>query len=78
MTHNFWHGHWDIKMGITDAVGRVINKGISIAFIAKVLPWINERHGNGCKSSKSKQEADNQREPHRGGRTLCFMNLRIS
>ena len=67
MTHNFWHGHWDIKMGITDAVSRVINKSIGIAFIAKIPPGVNKGHSNCGESGKGKEETNDKGEPHRGG-----------
>jgi hypothetical protein len=67
VAHNFRDSHRDVKMGITEAVGGVINKSIGIAFIAKIPPWVNKGHNNCGESGKGKEETNDKGKPHRGG-----------
>jgi hypothetical protein len=54
VAHKFRDSHRDIEMGIANAVCRVINKSISISFIAKILPGVNKCHSNCGKGGKGK------------------------
>jgi hypothetical protein len=60
MPHNFSDRHRVILMGITYSIRSVINKGVGISFIRKILPWVAESHSDSGESRQGTEETDHQ------------------
>ena len=63
-------------MGITYAISSVINEGICISFIRKILPQIAESHSDGGESRQGTEKTDHQCQPYRGGSAAALASTK--